>query len=309
MNEDKKKEPEEVGIVPVPADDEHEQVVPSPEEAAAPPTEKKTEGKESGQQPRQTIGQIVRSMVLAFLRLIILVAVITGCGAALYFGVPFLYANFVRPVEENTSQMNDLKSEQSQIQTHITDLQTRVATLEAGQTTQSDALTERDTRLQLLETGMADQSDLTTDLDSRLQVLEGADADRNDSFIELTYQSDLLRAMELLSRARLFLYQSNFGLARIDVQAARDVLAELQTIAPDARQQDLDEAILRLDLALGNLPNFPVAASVDLDLAWQILLDGYPVAPTATPTPSSTSTPVVTATPVPELIETPTPTP
>ncbi|HSG43822.1 MAG TPA: hypothetical protein VLA72_11755 [Anaerolineales bacterium] len=44
-------------------------------------------------------------------------------------------------------------------------------------------------------------------------------------------------------------------------------------------------AIFRLDLVLKNLPAFPVAASNDLDIAWQILIDGYPVPTTATPTP------------------------
>ncbi len=115
--------------------------------------------------------------------------------------------------------------------------------------------------------------------------------------------------MELLSRARLFLYQSNFGLARSDAQAARDVLAEMQSTAPESKQKDLTEALFRLELVIKNLPDFPVAASDDLDIAWQILMDGYPVPSTATPTPVATLPPIeetATPTPVPDSTATPT---
>ena len=49
---------------------------------------------------------------------------------------------------------------------------------------------------------------------------------------ELERQVNLLKSMELLSRARLFMYQSNFGLAEQDVQIARNVLATVQGMRP-----------------------------------------------------------------------------
>jgi hypothetical protein len=72
----------------------------------------------------------------------------------------------------------------------------------------------------------------------------------------------------------------------------------------------LEVVIQRLDLALSNLPDFPVAASDDLDIAWQILLSGLPQAtPTinisGTPSPAST----LSVTPSPKVTFTPTPTP
>lgn len=257
--------------------------------------------------PRQTFGQIVRRFVLAFLRLVIIVAVIGGCGALIYFGAPFLYDNFVRPVEQNASQMTDINRRQSQLEFQVADLETRLATLEAGQIAQSDSLAGIAFSLQTLEAGQSGQSDAITDLVTRVQTLEGADADRNDSLADLTYQTNLLQAMEMLARARLFLYQSNFGLARLDVQAAYDLLAGVQPTAPESKQQDLAEALFRLELALRNLPDFPVAASDDLDIAWQILLEGYPVPLTATPTPLPTIAPAETATPPPAPSVTPTP--
>lgn len=292
---DKKQEEE---IVPLPEQRQIEPNEETVEEKAGEKEEEKVEEEKKNETPRQTFSQIVRRFVLAVLRLIIIVAVIGGCGALIFFGAPFLYDNFFRPVEQNASQMNDIALRQSQLEFQVVDIQTRLATLEAGQITQSGTLAEIASGLQTLEAGQTAQSESLAALEARLQTLEGADAERNDALADLTYQSDLLQAMELLSRARLFLYQSNFGLARSDVQAARNVLAEMQTAAPDSKQKDLTEAIFRLDLALKNLPDFPVAASDDLDIAWQILLEGYPVAPTATltPFPTSTAAPIPTTT-------------
>jgi hypothetical protein len=113
---------------------------------------------------------------------------------------------------------------------------------------------------------------------------------------EMERQIDLLKSMELLSRARLFLYESNFGLARQDVQIARSLLAARQPDAPEELAAELDEVILRLDMTLSKLPNFPVAASDDLDIAWLILVSGLPE-----------STPTVTLTPSPAGAASPTP--
>ena len=77
------------------------------------------------------------------------------------------------------------------------------------------------------------------------------------------------------------MYQSNFGLAEQDVQIARNVLATVQRDAPEELAEDLETVLLHLDLALSNLPSFPVAASDDLDIGWQILLTGSAPTPTA----------------------------
>jgi len=269
------------------AQEDESAIIPIPEEVEITPVEEQPKDKPKDEKPRQTFGQVLRRIFIGILRLILLLAVISGIGAAVYFGLPIIYEQYVRPVEQNTSELNDLKFRQDQTDIQIADLQTRLATLEAAQTPQSDSL---------------------SNLDSRVQTLEGADVQRNESLIELTYQSDLLKAMELLSRARTFLYQSNFGLSRLDVQAAHDVLAEMQSTAPESKQKDLTEALFRLDLALKNLPDFPVAASDDLDIAWQVLLDGYPVvvSPTQTPTLVPTTTPEETVTPVSDSTATPT---
>lgn len=290
--------PEEAPIV-----SETEQPEPAKERnenTAGATNEKKDREETKAEKPRQSLGQVVRRFILAVLRLIIIVALIGGCGALIYYGVPFVYENFIRPVEQNTTQINDLALQQRQLEFQIMALQTQLATLEAGQTSQSNSQAESAAAIQTLAAVQTAHS-------GQIAALENADAQRSDALTDLTYQTNLLQTMELLSRARLFLYQSNYGLARMDVQAARDILAQLQTTAPASKQTDLSEALFRLDLALKNLPDFPVAASDDLDIAWQILLEGYPVAPTVTPSPLPSFTP--TATPSPAATITPTATP
>ncbi len=94
--------------------------------------------------------------------------------------------------------------------------------------------------------------------------------------------------IELLSRARLYLYGSNYGLAKIDVQAARDLLSTLQNDLPYDQNATLQDVLARLDLALVNLPTYPVIAADDVDIAWQLLVDGLPALPGATATPETT---------------------
>ena len=125
---------------------------------------------------------------------------------------------------------------------------------------------------------------------------------------ELKREIKITRAIEFLSRARLYLSQSNFGLAKEDTQSARDLLAEVQTENPEFKADGLKQVMARLDLALGNLPAFPVIAVGDVDIALQLLMDSLPEG-TAEVVATPTVTIAVTSTLGPTLEVTPTATP
>ncbi len=112
----------------------------------------------------------------------------------------------------------------------------------------------------------------------------------NSPLEKLRHEIELSRVIELLSRGRLYLAQSNFGSAKADIQAARDLLAELAA----ENDKTLQSAIARLDIGLENLPDFPVVAIGDVDMAWQLLINGLP---TELDTPVETKAP---STPTPE---------
>ena len=120
--------------------------------------------------------------------------------------------------------------------------------------------------------------------------------DESSALADLQRQVTLSRSIELLSRARLYLSQSNFGLAKQDVQAERDLLVGLQTGMPADRIVILQGVIVRLNLALGNLPAFPVLPVEDVDIAWQLLVNGLPDFSTQTTRPAPvTKTPNLAA--------------
>lgn len=239
------------------------------------------------------LGTALLSFLRALIRLILIVALIVGVGALLYYGLPYINRTFIAPVEKNTAQINRLEANIDALQTQLDETNSRLNTLETS-----------------VETHTASIEQLT----EMQAILENQLKENNDrALLELKHEVMTTRALDMLGRARVYLAQSNFGLAKEDVQSARDVLAELQSETGD---EVLSQAINRLDLALGNLPAFPVVAAGDLEIAWQILMTGVAaneVTPSPFPEPFLTTTPTPageasTPTPPPPTFE-PTPTP
>lgn len=265
---------------------------PQVEPVETPPTLKASSAKPAS---TSNLLQSLKSLLFFLLRLAVILFVLTGIAIGIAYLTPLAYERYIRPVEMNAAQVAALGTQQAQSEAQITSLQTRLATAEAGQVKQGEALNGLAGRIQNTEAGIAEHTRRLAELND-LQA--GLLKINETSLAKMDSQIRLLKAMEMLSRARLFLYQSNFGLAKQDAQSAREILAGLQEAAPEELSADLTESIFRLDLVLKNLPAFPVAASDDLDLAWQVLVQGIPH-PTQTPAESLTPEPDITATPAP----------
>jgi hypothetical protein len=237
-----------------------------------------------------TFGQRVRGFFGFLLRLVLVLIVLGVIAVGLSYTLPRLYQKYIQPVQENTAQLAQLKTRLTQNEIAIADLQVKLEAAQSTQTQQAQSLSDLAGKVQKIEEQIAAHTQTLAALEQMQSTLQ-AQTDATDA--EVARQIKLLKAMELLSRARLFMYQSNFGLARQDAQAARDLLATVQPTADFT--DDLAEVIHRLDLTLSNLPGFPVAASDDLDIAWQILLGGLPE-PQATPV-TATPTQIPTAIP------------
>lgn len=256
--------------------------------------------------PGPSFGERLARFFRFLLRLVFLLIALAVIGVALYYLVPLFYNSFVRPVEQNTVDVRQLQSRLDQAEQDLADLQTKLSALEEAQDQHHQSLTDLDQRLGEIESEITARSESLAALEKLQTELREQNETANT---ELERQLNLLKAMELLSRARLFMYQSNFGLARQDVQIAREVLASVRPDTPKDLAPALNEVLQRLDMTLSNLPNFPVAASDDLDIAWQILLTGLPEpTPTLVATPTL-PTPVGTISATPTAIPTFTPTP
>lgn len=232
------------------------------------------------------LGWALLAFFRALVRLVMLAILILGVGALFYYGLPYIQRTFIAPLERNTSQIEMLEAEIESLQTQLDEMNSRVSALETSVEAHTQSIQKLEEMQAVLETQMQTSNDAI--------------------LLELKQEVMFTRALDILARARLYLAQSNFGLAEADVKTARDLLAELQS---DTGDEVLAQAITRLDMALANLPEFPVIAAGDLEIAWEILMAGVvPATPTATV--SATPTPFEsTITPTPALAETFTPTP
>jgi helix-hairpin-helix protein len=220
------------------------------------------------------LGQVLLNVLRAFLRLVLLAMLIVGFGALIYYGAPYLRDKFIAPVEQNAARVSELENEITTLQTQLTEI--------------NNQLTQTNSRLDEIEQSVTAHTTSLEKLEAMQTTLETQLKENDDkTLLALKHEIMLTRALDTLARGRLYLAQSNFGLAKEDVQSARDLLTESQAGSSDVV---IAEAITRLDVALGNLPEFPVVASGDLEIAWQILMTGKVVA-TATPVPTSTGTP------------------
>ncbi len=206
------------------------------------------------------------------------------------WGIPFLYEKYVKPVENNAAEITDLAAQQGEevarLNEEITVLVDRVSTLEA----RADAV---DLSLQAHDEALASLESMQELLNLQIAT------QKSDLLLEISNQISLTRAIELLSRSRLYLSESNFGLAKIDLQTSRDLLYTLLTVVPADQTDALSMVIERIDMALENLPAYPVVAVYDVDIAWQLLIDGLPNIPAQAVTPvilPPTEQPAATAT-------------
>jgi hypothetical protein len=246
--------------------------------------EKNSAGDESKEEKESFFTRLWKAFV-NFLRTLLRFVIIFGVlGAVIFYGVPLFTQIFVTPVQQNTQRINAMEIQISALLTKQSDLNSRLLVVEG-------AIESYSASLENLEA-------IQSSIENQLQ------ANNDKVLIELKHETMLTRAFDMLARARLYLSQSNFGLAKEDVQNARDLLFELQTETSD---ETLSEVIARLDLALSNLPQFPVIASGDLEIAWQILISGEGSAiGTSTPTPAPF---IENATPTPFDVPSVTPTP
>jgi len=264
------------------------------------------------QNPSSTIksqsnfGRNLWRVIVFFFNLTLIILVLVTIGGGVYFGWPIVYKQYVLPVQNHTTQISQLEKDQQQSSEQIQGLQKQLPILMTVQARQLSDIGNLVTRLDKSETEITSH---TKSLEKLEELQNTLAAEKQDIQIEMDRQINVMKGMELLSRARLFLYQSNFGMAKQDVQSARDLLALSESVSQEAYKNDLADVVQRLDLCLSRLPDYPVTASDDLDIAWQLLIQGIPqtTATNMPPTPTASATPETGITPTPLIGTTPTP--
>ena len=97
--------------------------------------------------------------------------------------------------------------------------------------------------------------------------------------VQTQQEVQLIKVMELITRARYNLVQGNLSLARADVQSGSDIISEILREAQPFQVEALVEIATRLDTSQANLPGSPLSAADQLEAAWQMLIEGLPEKP------------------------------
>ncbi len=214
-------------------------------------------------------------------RIVFALLIIAALGAIAYFGVPLFIERILNPLETNTSRVSEIAADQKEdvarLEAEITSLRERATALETRAQGFDDLLAAHNITLQKLET-----------MQASLQT--GLDEHKTDIIKQVNEQLTLTRAIELLSRSRLYLTQNNYGMAREDAASAHALLTSLLSTVSSEQDTALRTVIKRLEMALDNLPAYPVVAVYDIDYAWQLLVDGLPNVPAVAVTPVVTET-------------------
>jgi len=203
-----------------------------------------------------------------------------------------------------------------EVQTALDAAQESLDALDDQQATFGPELAKLQTTLKGLETTMGDLTEATAFIISDVEAL-GVSVKDEAPLIGVRTDVQLLKAMELLTRARLELAQDNLGAAATEAQEARGVLLALSATVRVEQQSALEAIVQRLDLGLANLPNAPRLAADDFEIAWQLLKQGLPavtqsttttsLSPLATPTITTTETLTATVPVTPTVTPTPRP--
>jgi hypothetical protein len=237
-------------------------------------------------------GLTVRSFFRALLRIVLILLLVLIISGGLYIGVPMAYRDLVAPVQENTARLNALEtsvpSERALLLTRLDDLQARLNKLEAARVSSGsdqaalrsdidglrrdiDASALALKKLDSIEGEIKSLSSMESYSATQVMDLKNRLQDPVGDLSSLRREVVQLKVLNLLTRAQVQLAQNNFGLAREDTLLARALLVDLRTTSPDTELARIDAWITRLNMALANLPNYPVLASGDLEQAYQLL--------------------------------------
>jgi hypothetical protein len=263
----------------------------------------------SNPQPSEpsSVGKVLRAIVRTILTLILVVFIIAALGVAGYYGIVYVHNEAVVPAQNAHASVMDLSTRQAQANQGLAQISARLDQMAASRsqdtakidslagnvTELQDAIQKQNLTLNRLDNLESNLNDLSARMDTNSIAADGMQTTLAASdlyFQDLQTQVKLLQAMELLNRSRLYLIQSNYGLARNDVDSARQILVALQPVLPSYQQDAVALWVQRLTLVMGNLPNYPLLAGDDLEVAWGMLAGGLPPQITDTPTPYITPT-------------------
>jgi hypothetical protein len=271
---------------------------------------------------------------LVLFRLLLTVITAVLLGGVIYFGttgwIPFLDKNIFQSVSNNQSQIEGIVLTQEALADELSDIS---ATLDVSRGNEDDILSGYQATLTRIEADLENLSEglesaqASIDTNSQIntymataypqKLFEIEEKQENNSrFVEAIATAQmraagidedlaLIRILDLFSRANQFLLHSNYGLAEEALGSAKGELGNLLETAPGFQREYIDSILKHVENAIYHLPAKPALAANELELAWQLGINGLPKPMyldsnlTRTPTPTLTPYPQITLTPTP----------
>jgi uncharacterized protein YukE len=260
--------------------------------------------------PKKSIGGIILRLMITIIAAVVL-------GVVIYFSavgwIPYLDNRVFQPIDANQKMVQELKETQQSLEDQIQRLS---ETLEYNQTMLGKGINAYQSTLDGLEQDLqmlqheVISVQATFELTSHtitvypqalatLTAKQDANARHLNVLATAQYSStgirqeiELLRILELFSRANQYLLHSNFGLAEETLKTAKLELTKLRENLPGFQREVITNILDLVDQVVVDLPAKPALAAEKLELAWQVGINGLPQlglgnnTGTITPTPS-----------------------
>jgi predicted nucleic acid-binding Zn-ribbon protein len=179
-------------------------------------------------------------------------------------------------LEERVAFLTEEVGQLEAVRISVEEIQTEQEALRDELASTSAAFKDLDTNVSALDSDLDTIATTVDELNEQVtaygEIVQGQD----EKMLHMVIEIQMLKAMQLLTRARLFLVQGNITLARTDVLQARDLLFDLSSLTPEHQEETLLEIVSRLDDVLEIMTRSPIAAADGLEAAWQLLVEGLP---------------------------------
>lgn len=257
----------------------------APQEPAAPRVQENSTSRPS------MVGRALRWIF----RMLVTILFGIGLGAGLYYGARNFYQDAIEPLQTIDQRVLEVEASVSELGETVRESRTstaeQISELQGDLSSQAEQIASLEAQIERLETQLEVQAeeleqitairddldqireDLTDNLES-LRALEEVIAAGELPAERAREALQLMRIMNLMTRARLWIEQDNYGLASEDIQAALEIIEPLAAEAdPESEKgSQLQEIADRLTVAGEIVRSNPVLAAEELEIVWKLLL-------------------------------------
>jgi hypothetical protein len=228
-------------------------------------------------------------------RMVAVILIGMALGAGSYYGGRKLYRDAIEPLLTLDQRMLELESRMSDLADGVQAAETvrsgEIGDLEADLAARSEELSSLGVRLSELEQGIEAldvQAAGIEELRSEIDRLGQEQASTDDALASLDEyiqagelpververMLQLMRVMNLMTRARLWIEQENYGLANEDLSSALEIMqALIAADTSDGSDERLEEIANRIESASEFTSTNQALSEDELEAAWKLLFE------------------------------------